>query len=88
LGFFLEKSGLIINTSKIEVEMHQRINKKLENVKATSKKTAVTPKEPNLELQEKFWVPYFLGNIRGRIFMKKNKDNRINNFFELTRINL
>lgn len=60
--------------SKIEFEMRQRINKKLENVGATSKKTAVTPTEANLDLQEKFWLPYLVGNIPGNIL--KTRDDR------------
>lgn len=58
--------------SKIEVEMHQRINKKLKKVGATSKKTAVTPNEANVDLHEKFWLPYLVGNIPGSILKTRN----------------
>lgn len=56
----------------IEVEMHQRINKKLKKVGTTSKKTAVTPNEANVDLQEKFWLPYLVGNIPGSILKTRN----------------
>jgi hypothetical protein len=58
--------------SKIEVEMRQRINIKLNKIGATSKKAAVTPMEANLDLQEKFWLPYLVGNIPGSILKTRN----------------
>ena len=60
--------------SKIEYKMRQRINSKFEKVGATSKKTAVTVDDANLDLQEKYWLPYLVGNLPGTIL--KTKDNR------------
>jgi hypothetical protein len=47
--------------SKIEVEMRQRINKKLNKIGATSKKAAVTSMEA-----------YLVGNIQGSILKTRN----------------
>ncbi|MCJ7721422.1 hypothetical protein MUO98_03310 [Candidatus Bathyarchaeota archaeon] len=60
--------------SRIEVKMRQRINLKFEKVGATTKKTAVTFIEANLDLQEQYWLPYLVGNLLGNI--RKTVDNR------------
>ena len=60
--------------SMIEVKMRQRINLKFEKVGATTKKTAVTFMEANLDLQEQYWLPYLVGNLLGNI--RKTEDNR------------
>lgn len=54
--------------------MRKRINKKLENVGANSKKNAVTFEEANLDLQEQYWLPYLLGSPSNNI--KKIGNNR------------
>jgi hypothetical protein len=63
-----------LSMSRIEFKMRQRINQKFETVGATSKKTAVTFMEANLDLQEQYWLPYLVGNLIGRI--RKTDDNR------------
>ena len=60
--------------SKIELKMRQRINRKIEEAGANSKKTAVTIMEANLDLQEQYWLPYLVGNLLGSI--RKTRDNR------------
>jgi hypothetical protein len=60
--------------SRIEVKMRQRINLKFEKVGTTTKKTAVTFMEANLDLQEQCWLPYLVGNLLGNI--RKTGDNR------------
>lgn len=60
--------------SRIEYKMRQRINSKFEKVGATSKKTAVTVDDANLDLQEQYWLPYLVGNLPGSIL--KTTDNR------------
>jgi len=60
--------------SRIEVKMRQRINLKFEKVGNTTKKTAVTFMEANLDLQEQCWLPYLVGNLLGNI--RKTGDNR------------
>jgi len=47
----------------IEFKMRQRIIRKFEEVGAISKKTAVQFTAANLDLQEKFWLPYFGGSF-------------------------
>jgi hypothetical protein len=59
--------------SKIEFEMRQRINRKFEKVGAKSRRTAVTFREAELDLQEQYWLPYLVGSL-GNI--KKTGDNR------------
>jgi len=54
--------------------MRQRINLKFEKVGTTTKKTAVTFMEANLDLQEQCWLPYLVGNLLGNI--RKTGDNR------------
>ena len=63
-----------MSMSGIEVKMRQLINLKFEKVGATTKKTAVTFMEANLDLQEQYWLPYLVGNLLGNI--RKTVDNR------------
>ena len=63
-----------LTMSKIEFKMRQRIIRKFEEVGAISKKTAVTFVTANLDLQEQYWLPYWVGSLLGSI--KKTKDHR------------
>jgi len=63
-----------LSISRIEIEMRQRINRKFEKAGATSKKTAVTFMEANLDLQEQYWLPYLVGSLLGSI--RETEDNR------------
>ncbi len=47
----------------IEYKMRQRIIRKFEKVGAISKKTAVQFIAANLDVHEKFWLPYFGGSF-------------------------
>ena len=49
--------------SGIELKMRQRIIRKFEKVGAISRKTAVPFNKANLDLQEKYWLPYFGGSF-------------------------
>jgi len=60
--------------SKIEIKMRDRIIRKIENVGATSVKTAVSVTGANLDLQEQYWLPYLVGNLQGSI--RKTSDSR------------
>jgi len=68
------RRGYDLSMSKIEIEIRQRINQKLEEVGANSKKNALPLIEANLDLQELYWLPYLVGNVLGRI--RKTEDNR------------
>ena len=52
-----------MSTFGIEFKMRQRIIRKFEEVGAISKKTAVQFVTANLDVQEKFWLPYFGGSF-------------------------
>ena len=60
--------------SKIETEMRKRIIRKIEKVGADSRKNAVSAVGANLGLQEQYWLPYLVGNVKGSI--RKTSDNR------------
>jgi hypothetical protein len=61
--------------SKIELEMRQRIILKIATVGATSKKSAVTIADANLDAQEQYWLPYLIDGF-SNYKIKKTKDNR------------
>ena len=60
--------------SKIEIEMRKRIIRKIEKVGADSRKNAVSAVGANLGLQEQYWLPYLVGNVKGSI--RKTSDNK------------
>jgi hypothetical protein len=49
--------------SKIEIKMRQRIILKIATAGATSKMSAVSSAEANLDAQEQFWLPYLIGGF-------------------------
>ena len=61
----MKKAGGIyeLSMSGIEFKMRQRIIRRFEKVGAISKKTAVKFIAANLDLQEKYWLPYFGGSF-------------------------
>jgi hypothetical protein len=63
-----------LSMSGIQFKMHQRIINKFRKAGATSWEKAVTFDEADLDLSEKYWLPYFAGTFLGRI--KKTKDHR------------
>ena len=60
--------------SNTEIKMRERINEKIEKAGATSKKTAVTITEAELDAQEQYWLPYLLGGFNCNI--QKTSDNK------------
>ena len=61
--------------SKIELEMRQRIILKIATVGATSKRSAVSIAEANLDAQEQYWLPYLIGGF-SNYKIEKTDDNR------------
>ena len=61
--------------SGIEFKMRQRIIRRFEKVGAISRKTAVPFNEANLDLQERFWLPYFGESFISTI--QKTVDNHL-----------
>ena len=61
--------------STIELKMRQRIILKIRTVGATSKKSAVSIAEANLDAQEKYWLPYLIGGF-SNYKIEKTDDNR------------
>lgn len=57
-----------------QFKMHYKILHKLRKAGATSKDSAVTIKEADLDSQERMWLDYFAGAFLGKI--KKTKDRR------------
>ena len=60
--------------SKTELEMRERIRKKIEDAGADSKKNAVSITAAGLDLQEQYWLPYLVGTCQDSI--KKTNDCR------------
>lgn len=56
-----------LTMSKTEMKMRQRIMLKFEKAGATSKKTAITVTEANLDPQEQYWFPYLIGGYSSSI---------------------
>ena len=61
--------------SKIEIKMRQRIILKIATAGATSKKSAVSPAEANLDAKEQYWLPYLIGGY-SNYKIEKTNDNR------------
>ncbi len=63
-----------MSLSGIQFKMRQRIVNKLEKAGATSKRSAVTIEEAELDLQEQQWLVYLAGAFLDKV--KKTKDRR------------
>ena len=63
-----------MSLSGFQFKMHYKILHKLRKAGATSKDSAVTIGEPNLDSQEQMWLDYFAGAVLGKI--KKTEDRR------------
>jgi len=55
--------------SKIELNMRERIIKKIEDAGADSKKNAVSIAAAEFDLQEQYWLPYLIGTSKDSIKM-------------------
>jgi hypothetical protein len=55
--------------SKIEVNMRERIIKKIEDAGADSKRNAVSVAAAEFDLQEQYWLPYLVGTLKDSIKM-------------------
>jgi hypothetical protein len=60
--------------SKIELDMRERIIKKIEDAGADSKKNAVSIAAAEFDLQEQYWLPYLVGTSKDSI--KMTSDSR------------
>jgi hypothetical protein len=60
--------------SKIELQMRERIIKKIEDAGADSKRNAVSVAAAEFDLQEQYWLPYLVGTFRDSI--KMTSDSR------------
>ncbi len=63
-----------MSLSGIQFKMRQRIINKLEKAGATSKLSAVSIEEAELDLQEQQWLLYLAGALMDKV--KKTKDRR------------
>ena len=63
-----------MSLSGFQFKMHYKIIHKLSKAGATSKDSAVTIGEADLDNQEQMWLDYFAGAFLGRI--KKTEDHR------------
>ena len=63
-----------MSLSGFQFKMHYKILHKLKKAGATSKDSAVTSGEAELDRQEQMWLDYFAGAFLGRI--KKTQDRR------------
>jgi hypothetical protein len=63
-----------LSLSGFQFKMHYKILHKLRKAGATSKDSAVTIGEADLDSQEQMWLDYFAGAFLGKI--KKTEDRR------------
>ena len=63
-----------MSLSGFQFKMHYKILHKLKKAGATSKDSAVTIREADLDSQEQMWLDYFAGAFLGKI--KKTEDRR------------